>query len=317
MSVIKKETHIIKPTQPTQHSPIVLSNNDLVQPKLFVLMHYFFKNVNNEKNFMDVHKLCASLEVILSDYYPLAGQFKMEPEGRMSIVCNDQGVPFIVAESPDIKIQDLEEKNWANSSIPNDLLPFNQIPDSFDIPLFAAQHTTLADGSVVLGVAMHHSVSDGYGFFTFLENWGLKARQKQFPSPIHDRTLLKASGNPPTQEHHEFMTIDSTKIGSQAHVPIFFRTKGDKPSTLPPPMSKNIFYFSKDSLKKLRDDYSSKNSNDPWVSTNDVLVAHIWRTVTRARGIPLDTKVSCAFALDGRKRLNPPLPPNYFGNVVL
>ena len=52
------------------------------------------------------------------------------------------------------------------------------------------------------------------------------------------------------------------------------------------------------------------------ISTNDALVAHLWRTLTRARGIPLDTRVICAFALDGRTRLNPPLSPNYFGNVA-
>ena len=88
------------------------------------------------------------------------------------------------------------------------------------------------------------------------------------------------------------------------------------PSTIPQ-MSKKIFYFSKDNLKKLREDYSSKNSNDPWISTNDALVAHLWRTAARVRGTPLDTQVTCTFALDGRKRLNPPLLPNYFGNVVL
>ena len=69
-------------------------------------------------------------------------------------------------------------------SIPNGLLPVDQMPKSVDTPLFAVQHTTLADGSVVLGMAMHHSVADGYGFFSFLENWGLKTRQTQFTLPI-------------------------------------------------------------------------------------------------------------------------------------
>ncbi|CAB4412309.1 unnamed protein product [Rhizophagus irregularis] len=48
------------------------------------------------------------------------------------------------------------------------------------------------------------------------------------------------------------------------------------------------------------------------VSANDALVAHLWRLVTRARGIPLDAEVICAFPCDGRKRLKPFFLPNYF-----
>ncbi|RIB13007.1 hypothetical protein C2G38_2199089 [Gigaspora rosea] len=44
--------------------------------------------------------------------------------------------------------------------------------------------------------------------------------------------------------------------------------------------------------------------------------AHIWRTVTRARKIDLNTEVFCGFAIDRHNRLIPPIPKSYFGNVT-
>src|ERR1051325_8949021 len=260
MSINIKETFWAKPTKPVHHSPIILSNTDIIIPRIYILGHYFFKNVENKNGFMelrkifssllghnffknvesnnrfmDVHKIFSSLEDILSDYYPLAGQLKDEPDGRVSIVQSDKGVPFIVAESPDITIRQLEERNWENFSIPDGLLPAQQKAEP-GAPLFAAQHTTLADGSVVLGVAVHHSVADGNGIFSFLENWGRKARKEPFTPPVHDRTLLKASGNPPSREHPEYMVLNLPPNSTIN-------------KALLPQAARKIFYFSKDDLK--------------------------------------------------------------------
>ncbi|CAG8647286.1 2919_t:CDS:2, partial [Dentiscutata heterogama] len=43
---------------------------------------------------------------------------------------------------------------------------------------------------------------------------------------------------------------------------------------------------------------------------------HLWRTCTRARNLDLNTEVLCSFALNGRDKLNPPIPKSYYGNVV-
>src|SRR5581483_5288685 len=99
----------------------------------------------------------------------------------MSIASSDKGVPFVVAESPDVTIKQLEDRNWENSAIPDGLLPIsNTMAESISAPLFAVQHTTLADGSVVLGLVINHLTTDGNGFFSFLDNWGRKARKEPF-----------------------------------------------------------------------------------------------------------------------------------------
>ena len=169
----------------------------------------------------------------------------------------------------------------------------------------------LADGSVVLGAAIHHSVTDGNGATSFLENWGRKARKEPFTLPVHDRSLLKASGNPPSREHPEYMIYNPPQ-----NITNNTNTNSNVQVQLPKIVTK-IFYFSKENLKKLHDTYSSNDPTDSWISTNDALVAHICRTATRARGIPLDEQITCTPACDVRKKVNPPLPPSYFGNAVL
>ncbi|RIA78650.1 transferase family-domain-containing protein, partial [Glomus cerebriforme] len=178
-------------------------------------------------------------------------------------------IPFIIAESPDITIQQLEEKNWQPSSIPDHLVP--------DLPV---THGLI---SLPLDVPL------------------LMARQEPIIPPVHDRSLLKASGNPPTHEHPEFKLFKLPTEASQAMPPM-------------PPMITKLFHINRDNLKKLCNVYSGEHN---LVSANDALVAHLWRLVTRARGIPLDAEVICAFPCDGRKRLKPFFPPNYFGNCIL
>jgi shikimate O-hydroxycinnamoyltransferase len=138
-----------------------------------------------------------------------------------------------------------------------------------------------------------------------LVNWGRKTRKEPFTLPVHDRSLLKASGNTPTQEHTEFVVLK----------PISNTTTMNSDLPTIPSITRKIFYFSKNNLKKIHDTYSSKDPNDSWISINDALIAHIWRTVTRARGIPLGKQVVCVFYRDVRNVLN--LPPNYFGNAIM
>ncbi|CAG8560566.1 14850_t:CDS:2, partial [Dentiscutata heterogama] len=104
------------------------------------------------------------------------------------------------------------------------------------------------------------------------------ARLEQIDPPIHDRSLLKVSSNPPTDVHSKYFTIKSAQNLFSGRNPV--------------PVTTKIFHFSDDVLKRLRDYYSVGTSNENWISTNDALVAHLWRTCTRARNLDLNTEVS-------------------------
>ncbi|CAG8484808.1 15594_t:CDS:2 [Dentiscutata heterogama] len=301
MSAIIKDTLYVKPTRPTKHVQIPLSNCDIIMPPVYQGLIYFFKNDLKKDNFMNIKKLLESLGDVLNDYYPLAGTLKSAPDGRSIIDCNDQGVQFIIAECSDITINQLEEKNWEHAATPYGLTQLSSMA-KIDPFISIIQHTTFADGSVALGLGIHHQVVDGFGLFTFIENWGRRARLEQIDPPIHDRSLLKASGNPPTNVPSEYTVLKPTENISSR-------------SGNPSPLTTKIFRFSQDVLKRLRDYYSFGIPNGSWISTNDALVAHLWRTTTRARNIDLSTEIFCSFALNGRDRLN--IPKNYYGNVAL
>ncbi|RIB02477.1 transferase [Gigaspora rosea] len=305
MSVTIKETIYVKPTKPTKHVQIPLSNCDLLMPSYYFGEISFFKNVLKKKIFMNSQKLIVSLEDVLNDYYPLAGTLKNAPDGRTIIDCNDCGVQFIIAECSDITINQLENKKWEHAVIPQALTSYSRIPNKIDPILFIVQHTTFADGSVALSTSIHHQIADAFGFYTFMKSWGRRARLEHIDPPIHDRSLLKTSGNPPAHVPHEYLIMQpgSEKVLNVQQSPaISSLTK--------------IFQFSQDNLKRLSDYYSVGINNGNWISTNDALVAHNWRTVTRARKIDLNTEVFCGFAIDGRDRLIQPIPKSYFGNVT-
>ncbi|CAG8762420.1 16539_t:CDS:1 [Racocetra persica] len=304
MSVTIKETLYVKPSRPTKHVQIALSNCDIIVSTIYVGPIYFFKNVLKKDNFMNIQKLLASLGDVLNDYYPLAGTLKSAFDGRPIIDCNDRGVQFIVAECSGITINQLEEKNWEHAAIPHGLRQKENIRTEINPILFTIQHTTFVDGSIALGFAIHHHIMDGYGLFTFIKNWGRRARLEQIDPPIHDRNLLKANGNHSTYVPYEYFVMKPTEI-------IYPHGPTNKSLTT------KIFRFCQDDLKRLHDYYSAGIPNGSWISTNDALVAHFWRTMTRARNINLNTEVFCSISLNGRDRLNPPIPKSYYGNVVL
>ncbi|KAJ6744465.1 N-BENZOYLTRANSFERASE PROTEIN putative-RELATED [Salix purpurea] len=52
-------------------------------------------------------------------------------------------------------------------------------------------------------------------------------------------------------------------------------------------------------------------------TTYEILSAHIWRSVSKARNFHnIDQNTKLQILVDGRSRLNPPLQSTYFGNVI-
>lgn len=90
-----------------------------------------------------------------------------------------------------------------------------------------------------------------------------------------------------------------------------------------PSLETEYLHFTASALEQLKvDATASLPGNDgnavsasAWVSTNDALVALVWRGYMRARQAPPTTLTGCGFACDCRPRVSPSLPPGYFGNA--
>ncbi|KAF2444573.1 hypothetical protein P171DRAFT_34864 [Karstenula rhodostoma CBS 690.94] len=87
-----------------------------------------------------------------------------------------------------------------------------------------------------------------------------------------------------------------------------------------PPIISSMFSFSSDALAEIKA-MARPSQSGAWVSTNDALVAFLWRHTMRARFTSLITedetptrKSNVVVALDGRKALS--ISPNYIGNCL-
>lgn len=86
-----------------------------------------------------------------------------------------------------------------------------------------------------------------------------------------------------------------------------------------PSLREKVFKFSEAAIDKIKSELNARapasDGSKPF-STFQSLSVHIWRHVTVARNLkPEDITVFTVFA-DCRKRVDPPMPDNYFGNLI-
>lgn len=151
-----------------------------------------------------------------------------------------------------------------------------------------------------LGVGRHHNLADGSGALQFFNAWSNIARGLSVNVvPFMDRTILRPRDPPtPTFDHLEFgqaPAMNKTITPSQSH-------SGSQAN------STTILKITIDQINRLKSMAHNKNDNN-WYSTNEVLAAHMWRTACKARGLSDGQATLLSIPMDGRSRLNPPLPP--------
>lgn len=77
----------------------------------------------------------------------------------------------------------------------------------------------------------------------------------------------------------------------------------------------SIFKLTRDQVNMLKAK-SKEDGNTVNYSSYEMLSGHVWRSVCKARGLKDDQDTKLYIATDGRARLQPALPPGYFGNVI-
>ncbi|KAK1589481.1 hypothetical protein Q3G72_034556 [Acer saccharum] len=173
--------------------------------------------------------------------------------------------------------------------------------------------TSFKCGGVTLGINFHHSLVDGLSTVHFINTWADIARRGSSTSirllpPLHDRTLLQARNPPAPAFHHiEYdpspsMIMNTTHLDPQSN------------STC----TSAVFKVSSEQHNMLKKHKltSSSTSTGAKYSSYETLAAHIWRCTCKARGLANDQPTKLYLPVDGRSRLNPPLPPGFFGNAI-
>ncbi|KAJ1375929.1 Transferase, partial [Sesbania bispinosa] len=264
-----------------------------------------FKKPSSIDNLLE--KLKHSLSVALFHFYPLAGRLVTQktqhpPSYSIFVDCkNSSGAKFIYA-TLDITISDILS--------PVDFPPLLQSlfdlnrainHDGHTLPLLSIQVTQLLDG-VFIGCSINHCIADGTSYWNFFNTWShIFQDVPVLHPPLHNRWFPEGCGpliNLPFKHHDEF--IDRYE---------------------PPKLRERIFHFSAESIAKLKAkaNLQSNTNSSTKISSFQSLSAHVWRSITRVRGLTHDQKTSFVLYVNNRPRMEPPLPNEYFGasiNVV-
>ncbi|XP_057781889.1 agmatine coumaroyltransferase-2-like isoform X2 [Salvia miltiorrhiza] len=226
----------------------------------------------------------------LAAYRGWAGRLGKDANGDPIILLNDEGVRFVEASVD----RNLDQSVTFSPS--TSLLSMHPALEGV-VELVQVQLTRFSCGSMVVGFTAHHLVADGHATSNFLVAWGLASRGHEITSlPFNDRTIFSPRNPPRFDFQHrgaEYISRNFKKV-----YPLIDHDVDD--------IVAHKVHFTSEFLSRVK----------PF-STFESLLAHLWRTITKARGLNGSETTQLRISVDGRARLNPRVPNEYFGNLVL
>ncbi|KAK7270473.1 hypothetical protein RIF29_23644 [Crotalaria pallida] len=253
-----------------------------------------------------VKKLKHGLSLVLEDFYQLAGKIGQDEEGVFRVEYDDDmvGVEVIEAVADEIEVAELTVAE--SSTILKELVPYTGILnlEGMHRPLLVVQLTKLKDG-LVMGCAFNHAVLDGTSTWHFMSSWAkiCCGALSMLSSPFLERAKARNM-----RVKLDLSSPFVTSNGSDAK---------PKPNSQ---LRDKIFTFSELAIDKIKSTVNNNDhpqSNGPKsFSTFQALSSHIWLHISHARNLkPEEYTVFTVFA-DCRKRVDPPMPETYFGNLI-
>ncbi len=289
-------------TKPTYK--LLLSDIENVMAKMYIRFSFFFVNDDGSARFMPSAKLKLSLVETLDDFYELSGRLQTLENGSLVVDCNNEGIQW-TEKTLDWTVV----KDFPQQYLPENLLPVPKPDEGF---LLKVELSRLKDQSVVLSVAIHHSVADAHGFFRFILCWASRANGRPLPQPYSNRMRLYGAKGSPSMNPPEFM-VKRFSAEEIAAVTEKMRSR-DEVST------GRVFRITAEAQEALKREVKMNQQQlglaSSRLSTNDALAALLWQASCRARAITGDKTVCLGIPSNGRSRLNPPLTDSYFGNAT-
>ncbi|KAF5749497.1 shikimate O-hydroxycinnamoyltransferase-like [Tripterygium wilfordii] len=307
MEIQVRSSTMVRPAQDEPTRTLWSSNLDVVASRKHVSLVYFYRPITingSNRSFFDTGALKDSLSKVLVPFYPLAGRLGWDPDGRIQVNCNGEGALFVEAYTTSA-INDFVDLKAPTSQLLSLVPVVDYSTHISSYPLLLLQVTFFKCGGVCLGLGLHHIFADGTSLFHFMSSWAEVTRGHSVTvPPIFDHHLLRARVPPtPSFRHTEFDPAPSVYTPKQS----------SKLQETPLSISTTVLKITPHQLNtlRLRTNVKSKYSN--YV----ILAAHIWRCMCKARGLPDGEVTSLYIPVTGRCRLNPNLPPGYFGNAIV
>ncbi|KAL2529910.1 Coumaroyl-CoA:anthocyanidin 3-O-glucoside-6''-O-coumaroyltransferase 2 [Forsythia ovata] len=278
----------------------------------------FFDFPISKSHFLDaiVPNLKQSLSLTLEHFLPLAGKI-IHPliSGRpISLYTVGDSVSLTIAESG-ADFNNLTGNHPRDScefySYVPQLPPATHSSNSIRVPVLALQVTVFPDHGLCFGFTNHHAIGDASTVVSFIEAWASINRfngDTQYCSlPSFDRTNVQDL-NGLDSIYWDQILKDSSPL---------------EPPPINPPTNKfrATFFLREDDVQKLKKLVLAKRPSAAHVSSFTVICALVWvcfakSAASSGKAAADDDVEYFTFVADCRTRLNPPLPPTYFGNCV-
>ncbi|MCO5597677.1 hypothetical protein L7F22_051758 [Adiantum nelumboides] len=282
------------------HEWVALSSADFLVPPVHVELLLAYNATAPQ-----ACELEQGLRSVLSAYPEWAGRIEHShpAASRPAIVLNNAGAVFIEA-SADGPLHGMQPSFDHPSLLLRDLIP----PHFGSSELLLVQVTRFSCGGMSIGVAWHHQVADAEATISFMHAWTLIVKGLASPSysPC-DRSLLMAKHPPqPTYEHKEFKRPQQSKDTKSL------------PSLKQELVVKKLC-FNAELLRKIKEEARKGGGED--FTRFESLMGHLWRCITKARELEKgdtskESVTRLSVAVNARKRMNPKIENDYFGNVV-
>ncbi|KAI3944226.1 hypothetical protein MKW98_016456 [Papaver atlanticum] len=245
----------------------------------------------------------------LSEYREWAGRFGEDDNGQTLILLNDEGMSFIEASS----------NCTLEQAFPFATPTLLKLSPNFEgvEELALVQLTRFTCGSLVLSFSGHHIVADGKSVSLFLNAWGQACRGLDIhPRPLCNRNIFVPRDPFRIEFDHRSVEIVKRKI-SKYSIPLPY-TEDD--------LVQQVLHCTPEFIAMIKSKASSSPSSSfsdvngghrPPYSTSVCLVAHLWKVITRVWRLADSQTTYAKISVNGRRRLMPRIPGEYFGNMVL
>ncbi|KAE9594223.1 hypothetical protein Lal_00001131 [Lupinus albus] len=306
LKIEMKEVVHVKPSKPTPSIVLPLSalEHRPYPDSIWPIVHVYQSPSNGQLDPAFVLKQALSKALVY--YYPLAGKLVKQPNGKVAINCNNDGVPFLEAIA-NCELSSLNYLDDHDIRIAKQLVfDFHPQQDENEYPHpVSFKLTKFQCGGFTIGMSTSHIVCDGWGACKFFHAIVELASGKSEPflKPVWERERL--IGSITTQPMPNPM--DETTAAVSPFLPAT-------------DVMYELFKVDKESIRRLKmslmKEISCNESMEQSFTTFESLAAYVWRSRARALNLNNEGKTLLVFSVQVRQHMSPPLSDGYYGTAI-